>query len=69
MTIPDHHLLCLGVMAGIYQKSKSRVDFTDLDTSDQIAIEEAIASAEAMGLPVSLERLKRGEPICTTVNQ
>jgi len=67
MTIEQHHLLCLGVLSGIYQKSREpahkRTIFLPIETSR--AIEEAVESAEEFGLPVSFERLLLGLPIAT----
>lgn len=56
MSIHDHHMLCLGVLAGLYHKDK-------LDNSDLMSIHQAIDSAEQLGLPVSLDKLIDGEAI------
>ena len=63
MTTRDHHLLCLGLLALIYQRSRDYCNSTELCWDDARAIEEAVRSAEALGLPVSAEKLIAGQPI------
>ena len=66
MTREDHHLLCLGLLAKLFNQSRDFNDFTDLNHEDKLAIIEAVESAEALGLPVSKSRLCDGFPISTT---
>ena len=58
MTLTDHHLLCLILLAEIHKAALSPY-WNDAKE----AIREAIASAESLGLPVSLAQFDRGEPI------
>lgn len=67
MTTQQHHFLCLGVLAKLYIEAKDRHSFTDLSGMDMQAIEEAVESAEKLGLPVRLENLRAGLPLCTGV--
>lgn len=67
LTKTDHHLLCLGVLADVYRVSKTRYAFGDLPMEQKIAIEQAVESAEKLGLPVSLKRLLAHQPICTNI--
>lgn len=61
MTERDHHLLCLGVMAGIWREE-------NICQRNKLAIEQAVESAQDLGLPVSVERLRNGEAICTNLD-
>lgn len=63
MTIKDHHLLCLGLLAKIGIQSKVPGDNTALETSDYRAIREAIACAQNLGLPVELSEYDASRPI------
>jgi hypothetical protein len=49
----------------IYLQARSQTDFTDLNAEDAAAIEQAIESAERMGMPVSVAKLRSGESIGT----
>lgn len=51
-----HHLGCLGVMVGCWKHVPA-----DL----QKAIDEAIESAEELGIPVSVKQFREGKPIGT----
>lgn len=61
MTVREHRRLCLGLLAQIYHGQLS-------ERAQSLAIEEAIWSAEGMGLQVSRARLLKGEPIATDGN-
>ena len=63
MNRDQHYLLCLGLLANIFHKSRDKKEFTDLDVTDKLAIIEAVAGAEALGMPVSRQRLVDGLPI------
>lgn len=58
MTTTQHHLYTLGVLAMIYN---NKLDPKQI----KLAIEQAIESAQALGLPVSLNALREGRPIST----
>lgn len=60
MTRYEHHLHCLGLLAMIYNGKLS-------DSQRKLAIEQAVESAQSLGLPVSLQRLRNGMPISTEV--
>lgn len=62
MTERQHHLLCLGTLALIYNGLLSKADI-------QKATEQAVASAQQLGLPVSVNALKQGLGIGTDSGQ
>ncbi len=63
MTQKEHHMLTLGVLAGIHRKHNMTSDETWLSKEDATAIEHIVESAENIGLPVSVEQLRKGLPI------
>lgn len=58
MTREEHHMLCLGLLAMIYNGLVN-------GSSRRYAIEQAVESAEQLGLRVSVDRLRAGMPIAT----
>ena len=54
MTVAEHHLLCIGVLACCYAHVPARL---------KMAITEACESAKAMGLNIKPERLVTGQPL------
>ena len=56
MTIKDHHLLCLGLLAKIGIQARKQTGLTVLELDDHRAIREAIQSAQNIGMPVMVER-------------
>jgi hypothetical protein len=63
MTINDHHLLCLGLLAKIGIQARSQNDPTSLPHPDLIAIRQAIASGQNLGLPIDVKEYDAGRPI------
>lgn len=66
MTKPQHHMLCLGVLADLHRKHNNLGSETWLEDVDLIVIQQAVESAEKLlKMPVSVERLRKGLPIAT----
>lgn len=57
MTVQEHHLLCLGLLARCFSLLPGR-------GVEQRAIYEAFTSAKAMGQRVEPRNLWTGEPMC-----
>lgn len=63
MSIKDHHLLCLGVLANIGIQARSPNFSTRMNADDLKAIREAIDSGQKLGLPVEVKQYDAGQPI------
>lgn len=63
MTIKDHHLLCLGLLAKIGIQAQESCPSLAVSKSDLKAIREAIASGQNLGLPVEVSEYDAGRPI------
>jgi len=69
MTRAEHHLLCVRLLEKLYRQAiepsaSYRINSTRIWWEDRKAIEQAIESAEALGLHVSAENLRKGLPVC-----